>query len=182
MKHDLELSLQAWLDGEMPEEEARRVGEWIARDEEAGALLAELRSLKEVLPGNETLKAVPDTRDFYWSQIQRRIQRRIQRETQAARPVRTPWFARWHGYLLPLTGVAAVACALVVTLRHPRPPTFDEISATSDDMEAVTYHDQSGQMTVVWLQDNNPQTAPEHPAQNVRSTTQPTDESDGELD
>jgi anti-sigma factor RsiW len=178
MKHDLELSLQAWLDGELPEREAQRMGEWIASDAEAAALLSELRSVKEILPANETPRAVPDTREFYWSQIQRRIGR----DAKAARPARLPWYARWHGYLLPLTGVAALACALVVTLRHPLPPSFDEISATSDVMEAVTFHDQSGQMTVVWLQDNNPQTAPEYPAQNVKSTIQPSDESDGEMD
>ena len=178
MKHEMELSLQAWLDGELPEHEARRVGEWIANDPEAGALLAELRSIKEVLPAYEPARRVPDTREFYWSQIRRQIES----ETPRPQPARQPWYARWHGYLLPLTGVAAVACALLVTLRHPLPPTFDEISSTSDVMEAVTYHDQSGQMTVVWLQDNTPQTAAENSAPNVPSTTQPTDESDGEMD
>ena len=79
MKHDLELKLQAWLDGELPEREARRMGQWIARDPAAGALAAELRQVKQALPGNETAKAVPDTRQFYWSQIERRIQREAQR-------------------------------------------------------------------------------------------------------
>ncbi|HZM01666.1 MAG TPA: hypothetical protein VFC44_01470 [Candidatus Saccharimonadales bacterium] len=33
------------------------------------------------------------------------------------------------------------------------PTTFDEISSTGEGMEAVTFHDQSAGMTVVWLQD-----------------------------
>jgi hypothetical protein len=35
-------------------------------------------------------------------------------------------------------------------------PTFDEISATGEGMEAVTFHDQSAGMTVVWLADAMP--------------------------
>jgi anti-sigma factor RsiW len=177
MKHDLELSLQAWLDGELPEKEARQVGEWIARDAEAGALLAELRAMKEALPSNETPRTVPDTREFYWSQIERRLQQPV----ADARPVRSSWLARWQAYLLPLTGVAAMACALIVTRHYTRTPTFDEICSTSDAMEAVTYHDQSGQMTVVWLQDSSP-SIPQLAVPNVKSPTQTTDESDGEMD
>ncbi|MGO8696963.1 MAG: anti-sigma factor family protein [Limisphaerales bacterium] len=177
MKHDLELSLQAWLDGELLEKEARQAGEWIARDAEAGALLAELRAIKETLPSNETPRTVPDTREFYWSQIERRLQQ----PTAAAKPARSSWLARWQALLLPLTGVAAVACALIVTTHYTRTPTFDEICATSDAMEAVTYHDQSGQMTVVWLQNSSP-AAPQRAVPNVKSPTQTTDESDGEMD
>jgi hypothetical protein len=174
MKHDLELKLQAWLDGELPEREARRIGEWVARDSEAAALAAELRHIRQALPGNETPKAVPDSREFYWSQIERRV--RI--EAPAGRTARSPFFVRWQGYLLPLTGVAAVACALVVMLR-PAVPTFDEISSTNEGMEAVTFHDQSGQMTVVWLQDNSPQS---EPAQAAATPAQPPDEPDVELE
>jgi anti-sigma factor RsiW len=177
MKHDLELRLQAWLDGELPEKEARQVGEWIARDAEASALVAELRAINEVLPSNETPRTVPATREFYWSQLERRLQQPV----AAAKPVRSSWLARWQSYLLPLTGMAAVACALIVTTRHGRPPTFDEICATSDAMETVTFHDQSGQMTVVWLQNSSP-IAPLHSVPNVQSPTHSTDESDGEMD
>lgn len=176
MKHDLELSLQAWLDGELPDKKARQMAEWVARDAEAGALAAELRSIKQALPLNEAPRSVPDSREFYWSQIQRRIQR----PTPTPAPAPLSWLARWQAYLLPMTGVAAVACALVVTTRHRHAPTFDEISATSNAMEAVTFHDQSGQMTVVWLQDSSPVAAPSAP--NIQSPTKTTDESDGEMD
>jgi anti-sigma factor RsiW len=178
MKHDLELKLQSWVDGELPERQARRVGQWIAHDPEAGALAAQLRHLKQVLPGNETAKVVPETRQFYWSQIERRIQH----ESLFKAPPRQPWFARWQGYLLPLTGLAAAACALVVIVRQTAPPTFDEISATSEGMEAVSFHDQSGQMTVVWLQDNTPQAAPEQPSQKTDSTTQESADPDVEME
>ncbi len=44
---------------------------------------------------------------------------------------------------------------LAVIVVSPARPNFDEISSTGDGMEAVTFHDQSAGMTVVWLQDSS---------------------------
>ena len=65
---------------------------------------------------------------------------------------------------------------------HPAAPTFDEISATDEGMEAVTFHDQSGQMTVVWLQDNSPQAAPEQPTRNAGAPAEEPVDSDVEIE
>ena len=43
MKQEQEFKLQAYLDGELPEAEARQVADWVAKDAEAAALLSELR-------------------------------------------------------------------------------------------------------------------------------------------
>ena len=92
-----------------------------------------------------------ETRDFYWS----KIEREIQRDTELVpSPSADSWAARWRRFILPLGGVAALACVFVLTLRQIQQPTFDEISATDQGMEAVTFHDQSDGMTVVWLQDS----------------------------
>ena len=53
MDHDAQLKLQAFLDGELPEAEASEVGNWLARDREAAALLEELRAAREALSGVE---------------------------------------------------------------------------------------------------------------------------------
>ncbi len=42
MKHDLELKVQAWLDGELSDHDAERIAGWVASDAEASALVAEL--------------------------------------------------------------------------------------------------------------------------------------------
>jgi hypothetical protein len=152
MKQNLQLKVQAWLDGELPEGEARRIAEWVAGDAEASALAAELGCIKEAMLGNEAAATLGESREFYWSKIERQIQREAgQRRVEA-----TPWFARWRRYLAPALGVAALACVLVVAVKQARTPVYDEISSTIDGMEAVTFHDQSSQATIVWLEDNAP--------------------------
>ncbi len=51
------------------------------------------------------------------------------------------------------------------------PATFDEISSTGEGMEAVTFHDQSAGMTVVWLADTEQAAPAETPAVAVPDTT-----------
>src|SRR5580658_1748549 len=70
MKHELELKVQAWLDGELPDHEARQMGEWIARDSEAAALAAELGCIRQAMFRQETAGTLGESREFYWSKIQ----------------------------------------------------------------------------------------------------------------
>ncbi len=151
MKHDLELKVQAWLDGELPDHEARKMGEWIAHDSEAAALAAELGCVRQAMFRQEAASPLSEGREFYWS----KIQRQIQREATIRRPEGVPWYARWRRYTGPLIGAAALACVLVLAVLRGGSPAFDETSSTGDGMEAVTFHDQSAQMTVVWLQDSS---------------------------
>ena len=75
MEQEQQLRLQAYLDGELPEAEARAVAEWLSRDGEAMALATELRQTTEALGGFEQGIRLPESREFYWSKIQRQIQR-----------------------------------------------------------------------------------------------------------
>lgn len=159
MKHELELKVQAWLDGEASDREAARLAEWIERDAEAGTLAAELKSVSGAMAGNELPAPTPDSREFYWS----KIERQIEREALTPRGGSVPWFARWRQFVLPVTGVAALVFVLTLAVRQAQQPTFDEISATDEGMDAVTFHDQSAEMTVVWLQDNSQPSGAEQP-------------------
>jgi hypothetical protein len=62
-----------------------------------------------------------------------------------------------------LVGVAALACLLLLAVEPYAPPAFNEISSTGEGMEAVTFHDQSAGMTVVWLTDTAPARTTESP-------------------
>jgi anti-sigma factor RsiW len=160
MKHELELKVQAWLDGELPEQEARRIGEWIAHDTEASALAGELGGMRQALFRHEPAAVLGESREFYWGKIERQIERE-----SALRPTNdVPWYARWRQYMAPLAGAAALGCVLVMAVTQSASPSFDEISSTEGGMEAVTFHDQSAQMTVVWLQDNSAVPAEDQPA------------------
>src|ERR1700716_3675106 len=98
MEYDRQLKLQAYLDGELPEAEAREAANWLARDREAVALHAELRNTRQALVGFEIGITLPESREFYWSKIQREIERQDQPQT---RPQSGPFYARLQRFLMP---------------------------------------------------------------------------------
>jgi len=150
MEYDDQLRLQAYLDGELPESEARRFGEQLERDPEAAALLEELRRTGECLAGFEEGVKLPETREFYWSKIQREIQRREADAAPAASAEASglAWLRRW---LLPATGVAFVALIGLLALRGTRAASPGVVEVTQSDSGAFTYHDYSAGATLVWL-------------------------------
>jgi len=153
------LKLQAWVDGELPDGEARRLAALVAEDTAAQALVSELRALQAAMRGSEMTRAVPDSREFYWSKIQRQIEREARQAPGAAAAAPLSWLRLWQRIALPLAAVAAAACVALVAVK-PAPPRAvaspgDEIMATSEAMDTMTYHDQSTGLTIVWLQDKN---------------------------
>src|SRR5207248_2803731 len=112
MDLDKQLKLQAGLDGELPEAEAREVADWLARDREAAALHTELRNTRQALAGHEVGVALPESREFFWSKIEREIAR-LERIEAAASPV--SWANRLRRFLMPVAGVAVVAIAALLT-------------------------------------------------------------------
>lgn len=174
MKQDLQLKLQAWLDGELGESEVRRVAQAASDEAEARRVVAELRAVKSAFAGAEMARAVPDSREFYWSKIQRQIQLEA-RQAEAAAPASPGWLRAWRRLLVPLAGVSVAAGAVLLSVKHAPQPTaapalavanYDDVTATSDAMDTMTFHDQSTGLTVVWLQDRPAtQTAPATSAQ-----------------
>ena len=75
MTEEQQLKLQAFLDGELPDPEAHEVAAWLARDADATALLGELRNTQKALVDFEPELKVPESREFYWSKIEREIHR-----------------------------------------------------------------------------------------------------------
>ncbi len=84
MNEEQQLKLQAWLDRELPDAEARQVEAWIASDPEAARLRAELENTRHALAGFEAGVRLPETREFYWSKIAREIERQEPRPAPAA--------------------------------------------------------------------------------------------------
>jgi len=89
MDYNAQLKLQALLDGELPEAEASEVAKWLARDREAAALLEELRHTGAALKGAEMGVRLPESREFFWSKVQREIQRWSHR--RRSRPHHLTW-------------------------------------------------------------------------------------------
>src|SRR5437667_753153 len=98
MNYDAQLKLQAYLDGELPEAEARAVANWLAQDREAVALFGELRNTRQALVGVEVGVTLPESREFFWSKIEREIRRQEQTQPLSP-PVR--FVTAWRRFLVP---------------------------------------------------------------------------------
>lgn len=148
MDYESQLKVQAYLDGELPEGEAGEVAKWSARDPQATALLSELRQTKEALAGFEAGFQLPESREFFWS----KIQRQIEREEPAEQPVApvAPWLVRLRRVLVP---AAALAFLLLVGLLSFNQSGSNAVGSETalTDAGAFTYRDYASGTTLVWL-------------------------------
>jgi anti-sigma factor RsiW len=150
MEYQEQLKLQSYLDGELPEAEARTMAELLARDRDAAALATELRQTRGALAGFEEGIRLPESREFFWSKIQREIQR--QEAAAPERAAKVPWALRLRRFLMPATGLAVLALLTLVVTRESGtggPETSAETAL--EDSGAFTYHDSSAGATLVWL-------------------------------
>lgn len=152
MTLETQLKLQAWLDGELPPADFRDVLRLVERNPQASALVRELQLTRQWLAAGESLRPVPETREFYWSQIARHLPPRSLAATALGRP--QPAWHRWLAWLAPSV---AVLVLLGVWL-HPRLAPSQraavhpaEIETPPEDLGTFTFRSDTEQMTVVWV-------------------------------
>src|SRR5437016_5042515 len=133
MNQDREHQIQAFLDGELSGRQARKVQQWLASDGEAQALLRELQATKSALAQNEPQLALPETREFYWSKIQRQIEAAVP-DREAAQQSLWPG---WRRYFAPITAVAAVAMLALFSMKEMG---FDEPDRHLAEIENLSEH------------------------------------------
>jgi anti-sigma factor RsiW len=154
--HETELKLQAYLDGELPAGEANVIADLLGRDAGAQALYQELRIAKSLLAGNEPERNLPESREFYWSKVQRQIERM---ESTAAHgltePAASAW---WPRFLAPAGLLAALAVFVAVALRSPESgePVLalddsHEIETPLEETSSFSFRSEAAAMTVVWV-------------------------------
>lgn len=152
MEYQDQLKLQSYLDGELSEADAREVARWLAQDQDATALLGELRQTRQSMVGAEIGIKVPESREFYWSKIAREIER-----LEAPKPALAPkvsWLERLRRMLVPASGLALVLVVGVVALNNGVPNGGKHTPGAEialQDASAFTYHDYSAGATLVWL-------------------------------
>jgi anti-sigma factor RsiW len=149
MTEEQQLKLQAFLDGELPEEQAREVASWIARDSGATALVNELRNTRKALKESQPQVRVPEAREFYWS----KIEREIQRLDPEPRRVPTVSWAHWLRRALAAgTAGAALVLALWIGLKvSPGEAAVVDAEMTATDSGVFTYRDYPNRTTLVWV-------------------------------
>jgi len=157
MKPELQLKLQACVDGELSEREARDVMAAIGNDAEAQALLHELKATAAVLRDNEPQIVVPESREFYWSKIERAIE---QAQPEPIHPLFAFWFSL-RRVLVPAAGLAlvlflAIASFKVNTVNDPL-NHLAEVESLSEHVSSFSFRSHSQNMFVVWLHENTEQ-------------------------
>jgi negative regulator of sigma E activity len=111
MKHEDKLRIQAWMDSELAPKEAARIATLIEQNPEALALSEELRVVENALHLGEKPAILDDSRDFYWSQIERQIDA----EEPLPEPYAAPVFAsgnllRW---MVPVGSLGAIVLLMI---------------------------------------------------------------------
>ena len=137
------LELMALLDGAEEHGSREAVESWLKSEPDAAALRDELTWVSQALRSHEPVAKVPETREFYWSQIQRRIQAEAA-QTAPAKPTRR--LSDWLSWLVPIAGVAAVTMLVTV---HP----WQSVPRTSglNEASATTYTSETDGVTIHWI-------------------------------
>jgi negative regulator of sigma E activity len=163
MNEELALKLQAYADGEVSDREAREVADVLAQNADARTLLAELQSTRSALAGFETEIKLPESREFYWSKIEREIRRLEKAEPLRVEP--SP-FRAWRRFFVSAGALAAVAITGLLVVAQFRSPRAAEMESAFAGSDAFTYRDYAKGTTLVWLS---------YPAENEFTETDPED-------
>lgn len=161
MTEEQQIKLQAFLDGELAEREARAVASWLAQDAEAAALLGELKHTRAALANFERPIQLPETREFYWSKIEREIQ--IE-SAPAPKSRQHGMYAFWRRAFAVAGGFASLAVALLIALSTGRQPRPADAEVALADTGTMTFRNYESGATLVWLS---------YPAENGVAAGQP---------
>ena len=168
MNEEQQLKLQAFLDGELPESEAREILAWTQRDSAAGALLTELKNTRAAMAKAQPQLSLPETREFFWSKIEQEIQRLEPQKTAAPN---VSIFTMLRRLLVPAAALSVLIIAgMIAYLNVPKAGVATvadddtpSVETTLANSEVTTYRDASEGTTLVWFSS----TADEVPANNL---------------
>lgn len=151
---DTQIKIQAFLDGELAETEAREIAALIARDREAAALHAELKNTRRALAGTEQGVTLPESREFYWSKIRREIEK-VEPGVQPAEPSQSLW-QLISRLLKPVSAVAVIVLlGMVLFNRTDHRNGGPDLLVASSDMDTITFRDDNNDTTYVWFTDSS---------------------------
>lgn len=151
MNVDVGIKLQAYLDGELTGREAQQVTALIESDAEARALFSELQQTRTWLKGNEPEFRLPESREFFWSKIERQIEQLETAPTQSQTPAWMLFLRRRMAAVGGLTVAAALVVFAAVQMNVISPGLLEEIDNPLDDVGTFSFRSESQNMTLVWI-------------------------------
>lgn len=151
MNVDIGIKLQAYLDGELTGRDAQQIAALIENDAGARALFGELQQTQALLNGNELEFRLPESREFYWSKIEREIERPETVPATSAAPSWVLFFKRHLGALSGVTVAAALIVFAAFQINIVPPSLLEEIDNPLADVGTFSFRSESQQMTLVWI-------------------------------
>lgn len=151
MNQEVETKLQAYLDGELAGREMQQVAALIETDAGARALFGELQQTRTLLKANEPEFRLPESREFYWSKIEREIERLDAVPATSAVGACALFFKRHLGALSGVAVAAAVVFFIAAQMNIVPPNLLEEIDNPLDDVGTFSFRSESQQMTLVWI-------------------------------
>jgi anti-sigma factor RsiW len=142
-----QLRVQAYLDNELSPGEARKLAQVISTDPEARALYEELKQTHDVLSANEPPVTFPESREFYWSKIERGIQ------AAERLPIPTSRRSWWLRLVAPMAGAVALFAILLSVMTPGERPAhiLTEVEELAPDVSTITFRSEAEGVTVVWV-------------------------------
>ena len=153
INQETKLKLQAYLDNELAGAELRKMAALLDQDAEAQAVCSDLRETKRMLAGAELARSVPESREFYWSKIERAIATPAAAGASGVFLPGYPWWVRLCAPALGLALVLVAALSLVKLANAPATVSYlHEIETPLEETSTISFHSQAAGMTVVWVQ------------------------------
>ena len=126
MKQEDRLKIQAWLDGELAPKESARIADLIDNDLEAKELSEDLRAMQKALEVGEKTAVLEDSREFYWSQVERQIEAEEPITENAQPELVSGSLGNPLRWLIPVGSLAAISAMML---------NFNSINTTPDLLE-----------------------------------------------
>ena len=152
-ENEIELKIQALVDGELTEFEAGKLRDRIKNDIRLQILHERLMQMKNLISKHEMPRVLPESSDFYWSKIAQEIEAGGSAAQSSAQSLGMKWVFR---RLAPLLGIASVA--LLITLQGPNLPDLGivldhnhELELLADEIDVMTFNSADDSMSVVWI-------------------------------
>ena len=152
-ENEIELKIQALVDGELTESEAEQIRECMGNDVRFQILYAQLIQTKDLISKHEMPRILPESGDFYWTKIAQEIGGVEPANQVSNNSLVIKWLFR---RLAPLLGIAAIV--LLITLQQPSMLDLDiefesdhELELVDDDIEVMTFNSFDDSMSIVWL-------------------------------
>ena len=152
-ENEIELKIQALVDGELTESEAEQIRECMGNDVRFQILYAQLIQTKDLISKHEMPRILPESGDFYWAKIAQEIGAVETANQGSNNSLVIKWLFR---RLAPLLGIATIV--LLITLQQPSMLDLDiefesdhELELVDDDIEVMTFNSFDDSMSIVWL-------------------------------